>query len=137
VDGTKLRTRTTSDQLQRFTELNFHGSVHRNNYSNIYPTRCKFTQYILSGNCSTCFGWYLHPSSGAQTTVSPASGISHTNSTHYSVTNTRCCRCSCLRCCGWVEVPPEIFRAVSRQNKLGKVASRWIYIRIKIHRFCI
>jgi len=27
---------------------------------------------------STCFGWYLHPSSGAQTTVSTASGICHT-----------------------------------------------------------
>jgi hypothetical protein len=36
------------------------------------------TQFILSGNCSTCFGWYLHPSSGAQTTVSTASGICHT-----------------------------------------------------------
>jgi len=23
---------------------------------------------FISGNCSTCFGWYLHPSSGAQTT---------------------------------------------------------------------
>ena len=23
-----------------------------------------------SVNCSTCFGWYLHPSSGAHTTVS-------------------------------------------------------------------
>ena len=29
-------------------------------------------------NCSTCFGWYLHPSSGAHTTVSTASGICHT-----------------------------------------------------------
>ena len=29
-------------------------------------------------NCSTCFGWYHHPSSGAQTTVSTASGICHT-----------------------------------------------------------
>ena len=55
-------------------------------YSNIYPTRCNVTQYILSGNCSTCFGWYHHPSSGAQTTVSTASGICHT------VTATsRCC----------------------------------------------
>ena len=27
---------------------------------------------------STCFGWYLHPSSGAQTTVSTTSGICHT-----------------------------------------------------------
>ena len=44
-------------------------------YSNIYPTRCNVTQFILSGNCSTCFGWYNHPSSGAQTTVSTASGI--------------------------------------------------------------
>jgi hypothetical protein len=39
-------------------------------YSHIYPTRCNITQFILSGNCSTCFGWYHHPSSGAQTTVS-------------------------------------------------------------------
>jgi hypothetical protein len=31
------------------------------------PTRCNVTQFILSGNCSTCFGWYHHPSSGAQT----------------------------------------------------------------------
>ena len=22
--------------------------------------------FFISGNCSTCFGWYLHPSSGAQ-----------------------------------------------------------------------
>jgi hypothetical protein len=47
------------------------------NYSNIYPTRCNVTQFILSGNCTTCFGWYLHPSSGAQTTVCTASGICH------------------------------------------------------------
>jgi len=41
-------------------------------YSNIYPTRCYVTQFILSANCSTCFEWYLHPSSGAKTTVSTA-----------------------------------------------------------------
>jgi hypothetical protein len=29
-------------------------------------------------NWSTCFGWYLHPSSGAHITVSTASGISVT-----------------------------------------------------------
>ena len=33
---------------------------------------------FISGNCSTCFGWYFHPSSGAHTTVSTASSISHT-----------------------------------------------------------
>ena len=47
-------------------------------YSNIYPTRCNITQFILSGNRSTCFGWYHHQSSGAQTTVSTTSDISHT-----------------------------------------------------------
>ena len=54
-------------------------------YSNIYPTRCNITQFILSGNCSTCFGWYHHPSSGAQTTVSIAPGICHTitSTCHY------------------------------------------------------
>jgi len=30
---------------------------------------------FISGNCSKCFGWYFHPSSGAHTTVSTASGI--------------------------------------------------------------
>jgi hypothetical protein len=33
---------------------------------------------FISGNCCTCFGWYFHPSSGAHTTVSTASGICHT-----------------------------------------------------------
>jgi len=46
-------------------------------YSNIYPTRFNVTQFILSGNCSTCFAWYHHPSSGAHTTVSTASDICH------------------------------------------------------------
>ena len=32
------------------------------------------TEFILSDNCSTCFGRYYHPSSGAQTTVTTASG---------------------------------------------------------------
>jgi hypothetical protein len=33
---------------------------------------------FISGNCSTCFGWHFHPSSGAHTTVFTASGICHT-----------------------------------------------------------
>jgi hypothetical protein len=44
----------------------------------------RYTVYrILSGNCSTCFGWYLHPSSGAQTTVSTAPGVCHTVTATY------------------------------------------------------
>jgi hypothetical protein len=45
-------------------------------YVNKCPTRCNYTQFILSVNCSACFGWFLHPSSGAQITVSTASGTS-------------------------------------------------------------
>jgi hypothetical protein len=33
---------------------------------------------FILGNCSTCFGWYFQPSSGAHTTVSTAPGICHT-----------------------------------------------------------
>jgi len=33
---------------------------------------------FISANCCTCFGWYLHPSSGADTNVSTASGIIET-----------------------------------------------------------
>jgi hypothetical protein len=36
------------------------------------------TEFILSDNCSTCFGRYHHPSSGAQTTVTTASNNSYT-----------------------------------------------------------
>ena len=48
-------------------------------YSDVYPTRCNVTQVILSGNCSTCFGWCHHLPSGAQTTVSAAYGIFYTD----------------------------------------------------------
>jgi hypothetical protein len=33
---------------------------------------------FITGKCSTCFGWYFHPSSGAHTPVSTAPGICHT-----------------------------------------------------------
>ena len=35
----------------------------------IYVQQDALHSLFLSGNCSTCFGWYLHPSSGAQTTI--------------------------------------------------------------------
>jgi hypothetical protein len=46
------------------------------------------------------------------------------------VTNTRCCRYSCIRSWWWVKVTPETRRAVSSYNKVCKVASCWIYIGI-------
>ena len=60
----------------------------------IYPKRCNNIQFI-SANCSTCFGWYHHPSSGAHITVSTVSGIIET------VTAT-CCECdSIFDCCAF------------------------------------
>jgi hypothetical protein len=56
--------------------FNVHGFVHRNNV--LVYIQQHATLHSLFGNCSTCFGWYLHPSSGAQTTVSTASRICHT-----------------------------------------------------------
>jgi hypothetical protein len=76
-----------------------------------------FTEFILSDNCSTCFWRHYHPSSGAQKTVTTASGNRYTvllsaaiveelelmfqlfhDSTRqqYGVTVTRCCSYSCL-----------------------------------------
>jgi hypothetical protein len=112
--------------------------------------------HSLSGNCSIC---YHHSLSGAQTTISTASGICHTfiaicryravggvrNPQHTEtsfnssmivadsnngVTNTRCCRYSYLLSWWWVVVPPKICTAVSRENKLCNIASFWICIRI-------
>jgi len=33
-----------------------------------------YTIYLFLENCSTCFGWYLHPSSGAHKIVFTVSG---------------------------------------------------------------
>jgi len=52
--------------------------VHRNNILIYIQQDTTLQQFILSENCSTCFGWYHHTSSGAQITISTASGICHT-----------------------------------------------------------
>jgi hypothetical protein len=55
---------------------------------------------FISENCCTYFGWYFHPSSGAHTPVSTASGIFHTV--------TAICRYQLEPvwvCCGW-RTPP-------------------------------
>jgi hypothetical protein len=53
-------------------------------YSNIYLQQdATLHSLFISENCSTRFGRYFHPSSGAQTTVCTASGICHTVTTTY------------------------------------------------------
>ena len=44
----------------------------------LIPKDATLHSLFISGNCSTCFGCYLHPSSGAHTTVSTASGTCQT-----------------------------------------------------------
>jgi hypothetical protein len=61
-----------------FSTFNVHGSV-RHKYMPIHIQQdATLHSLFISVNCSTCFGWYFHPSSGAQATVSTASGICHT-----------------------------------------------------------
>ena len=38
----------------------------------------RYTAHLFLENCSTYIGWYLHPSSGAHTTLSTASGTCQT-----------------------------------------------------------
>jgi hypothetical protein len=122
-------------------------------YVNNYPTKCSYIQF-MSVNCSTCFGWYLHPSSGAHVTVSTASDISKTVTAtcrelrsrdwtgtlsfrpvtftkggSYGLTNARLCGCSDMSSWWWVEIPPEACTAVYR-HKLYIVVSFWIVIDI-------
>jgi len=97
-----------------YSKFNIYGSVHRNNIL-LYKSQQDghFTEFILSDNCSTCFGRYYHPFSGAQTTVTTASGNRYTVllfavivevlelfhdgcRQQYSVTVTRSCCYSCL-----------------------------------------
>jgi hypothetical protein len=53
--------------------------VHLNNILPYkYQQDAHIKEFILSDNCSTCFWRYYHPSSGAQTTVTTASGKGYT-----------------------------------------------------------
>ena len=103
---------------------------------------------FISGNCSTCFGWYFHPSSGAHATASTASGICHTVTAICRYRGRVGTRLSVL----WVAVTvwqiPDAVGAVACTpddgwkyhpkhveqfpyiNKLCNVASCWIYIGI-------
>jgi len=91
---------------------------------------CTYSLFVTA-NRATCFGWYLHPSSGADVTVSTAYGISKTvNATYrearlvtitigysYSFTSTRCCGYSDMSCWWCVEIPSETCRAVYRYKQ--------------------
>jgi len=89
---------------------------------------------FISGTCSTCFGWYLHPSSGAHTNVSTTSGICRTVIAVAVAVTVRQIpdvvdTVVCAPDDGW-RYHPKHAEQVPDINKLCKVASCWIYIGI-------
>src|SRR5215475_10377191 len=110
----------------------------------------KLHSLFISGNCSTCFGWYFHPSSGAHTTVSTASGNCHTvtaicryrgrvgtrlsvlwvaYATHSTLKPDAVHTVVCAPDDGWKYQPKHV-EQFPDINKLCNVASCWIYIGI-------
>ena len=104
---------------------------------------------FISVNCSTCFGWYLHPSSGAHTTVSTASGTGQTLTaicrcrggvetiaagSSNGLTSTRCCRYSCVAPDDGWRYRPNHVEQFTEINKLCNIISCWKYIRIYLWR---
>jgi hypothetical protein len=78
-----LRVLTRCTWLRIGSKFNVYGSVLRK-YIPIYIQQgATLHSLFVYGNCSTCFGWYHHPSSGANTTISTASGIFYTVATTY------------------------------------------------------
>ena len=63
----------TQKQAVATIEFTVQGSVHRK-----YISCDIYTVYLFLENCSTCFGRYLHPSSGAHTTAFTVSGTCQT-----------------------------------------------------------
>jgi len=102
-------------------------------YSYIQQDATLHTLFI-SGNCCTCFGWYFRPSSGAHTTVSTASGISHTvvdkvkSITVWQIPDS-VDTIVCAPDDGWRYHPKQV-EQFPDINKLCKVASCWMYIGI-------
>ena len=102
------------------TDNRYHNRASWINVNN-WPTRCDYIQfYYISANCSTCFGWYLHPSSGA-----------HVNC-NYSIRPLPDAVITIYMCSWWwVKVSPETCRAFCRNIiKLYIVASCWTIIDI-------
>jgi hypothetical protein len=82
VDTTHI---TQPDTLQKFIIsyiLKIPTCEAKKNYENmsiIVQQDATIYSLFMSVNCCTCFGWYLHPSSGAHITVSTESTITATS----------------------------------------------------------
>jgi len=67
---------------------------------------------FISVNCTTCFGWYLQPSSGAHITVSTVSGIIETGTASGVLRE---------RFGGGFKPIPEIPKALQNRAKLNPI----------------
>jgi hypothetical protein len=101
-------------------------SEHTGVNQKIFTTMRKYNNSVTSVEHVSAVGGVRHPHH-TQTSSSSSTIAADTSN---GATNTRCCRYSCLRSSWWLMVPTETCRAVSRWNKLCKVVSCWIYIRI-------
>ena len=131
---TILRFTAGPSSLQQKTLFNVLRWTHISTYSNIYIYIYIYI-YTYIQHDATLHSWFyletaLHVSGGTSTHhqeerkqlylqhlvfVTPLllpAAIEASSSS--GVTNTRCCRYSCLRSWWWVEVPPETCKAVSR-----------------------
>jgi hypothetical protein len=70
-----LRVLTRCIWLRIGSKFNIYVSVPRKCIPIYIQQDATLHSLFISGNCSTCFGWYFYLSSGANTTVSTSSGI--------------------------------------------------------------
>ena len=97
-----------------------------------------YTVYCISANCSTCFGWYLHPSSVAHVNCKyniwhwsnricylPLSSTITEGST-YGSTSARCCNYSLHVLLMMGEgITRNMYSSLQKHNELYIVASCW------------
>jgi hypothetical protein len=119
-------------------KFNVYWFVHRKYFPICIQQDATLHSLFISGNSSTYFGWYLHPSSGAhklylqhlvfvRPLLLPAAIATDSSN---GLTNTRCCRYSlCAPDDGW-KYHPKYVEEFPDINKLCKVASCWIHIGI-------
>jgi hypothetical protein len=118
-------------QSQTAASFNIYGSMHCKSVPIYIQQDATLHSLFISGDCSTCFGWYYHPTSGAQTTVSTASGICHTVTAAVWQIPDAVDTVVYAPDDGWryhpkhVEQSPDI-------NKLCSIASSWIYVGIML-----
>ena len=86
-----------------FVDFEVQGPVHRKYVPKYNQQDATLHSLFISVNCSTCFGWIPHPSSGAQNCIYSIwyllnrycyHGRVETAGSSNGLTNTRCCRYS-------------------------------------------